>query len=205
MTNRGRPPLVSDEEILDAALAMFAAVGFPAMSVRALNAALGLSHETVSKRFGPKDELFRAAVQLGASRFIEDFDHEFAMAGATTDLEMLRATLRAFMVAVARHHALGELLHHASIDATHRSTIIGKTGLADRIATTAALLDRLRRSNTIRTTGIRELWFLAQGAAAPLHFRSLASMFDPFDGPLDDAHHIDRMVDVIVRGLLASS
>jgi len=35
------------------------------MSVRALNAELGLSHETISKRFGPKLNLFRAAVDYG--------------------------------------------------------------------------------------------------------------------------------------------
>lgn len=201
MTNRGRPPLVSDEKILDAALASFATIGYQAMSVRALNAELGLSHETISKRFGPKDQLFRAAVQHGAASFIEDFDRELATAAATTDLDMLRATLRAFMMAVSRHHALGDLLHHDSIDLAQRTTIIDQTGLADRIASTAELLERLQRSGTIRRTGIRELWFLAHGAAAPLHFGSLAAMFDPFDGPLDTAQHIERMTDTIVRGL----
>lgn len=201
MTSRGRPPLVSDERILDAALASFAAVGYAAMSVRALNAELGLSHETVTKRFGPKDRLFLAAVQHGANRFIADYDRELSLAAPSADLGMLRATLRAFMVAVSRHHALGELLHHGSIDEDRRSMIIEQTGLADRISDAAQLLDRLHRAGTIGRTGVRDLWFLAQGAAAPVHFRSLAAMFDLFDGPLDVEHHIDRMVDTIIRGV----
>ena len=201
MTNRGRPPLVSDEKILDAALAAFAAAGYEAMSVRALNANLGLSHETVSKRFGPKEQLFRAAVQHGTNQFIDDYDRELSLAAPATDLDVLRATLRAFMLASSRHHALGDLLHHDSIDDAHRSAIIGQTGFADRIASTAGLLERLHRAGVIRATRIRELWFLAHGAAAPLLFTSLSAMFDPFDGPLDAAQHVERMADLIIRGI----
>lgn len=204
MTNRGRPPLVTDEKILDTALATFAAVGYSAMSVRALNAELGLSHETVSQRFGPKDQLFRAAVHYGTSRFIEDFDRELNHSKPANDLDALKATLRAFMMATSRHHALGDLLHHESIDGSQRSVIIGQTGLADRITTAVTLLRRLHRAGTIRKTGLRELWFLAQGAAAPLHFRALSAMFDPFDGALDEGRHIDRMTNTIIRGIRTS-
>lgn len=203
MTTRGRPALVSDETILDRALAAFAAAGYAAMSVRALNAELGLSHETVSKRFGPKDELFRAAVQHGVNQFIEDLDRELARARPTDDLELLRATLRAFMVAVSRHPTLGELLHHPSIDEAHRAAITDNAGLADRIVQTAALLHRLRDAGTIRDTQLREVWFLTQGAVTPLHFRALSEMFDPFDGPIDAEQHLDRMTDAIIRGMRA--
>jgi len=202
MSSRGRPPLVRDEVILDRALAAFAAVGYDAMSVRALNAELGLSKETVSKRFGPKHELFEAAVRHGFRILMDDFDREIARLAPADDIARLRATVRAFMVAVSRHPTLGDLLHHDSIDESHRLVLLGETGLADRIVDTVGLLARLHDAGIIRQTKIRELWFLAQGAVAPLHFRRLAQMFDLFDGPLVEEDLLDRMTDAIMRTML---
>ncbi|MSZ89462.1 MAG: TetR family transcriptional regulator [Actinobacteria bacterium] len=204
MSNRGRPPLISDEAILEGALSAFAASGFSAMSVRALNADLGLSHETISKRFGPKIELFRAAVGFGVAQFVADFDNEMRAtgdSGSTDDLVVLRRSVRALMVAMSRNHALGELLHHGGIDESERVVLLGGSGLGDRLAERVALLDRLHAAGIIRETRIRDLWFLAQGAVAPLHFRELSKTFDPFDGPIEADEHIDRMTGAIMRSM----
>lgn len=203
MTNRGRPPLLSDEAILKKALQAFASGGFEAMSVRALNANLGLSHETVSQRFGTKSELFFAAVNYGFQLFINDFNDELTRNDPTSDLEQLRALLRAFMFSTSRHPTLGELLHHMAIDEEQRNVIIGKTGLADQLMNAAQLLLRLKSDGVIRDIQLRELWFMAQSAAAPIHFSNVSQMFDFFDGPLDPDEHINRITDTIMRGLLA--
>jgi AcrR family transcriptional regulator len=203
MTNRGRPPLLSDEAILKKALQAFASGGFEAMSVRALNANLGLSHETVSQRFGTKSELFFAAVNYGFQLFINDFNDELTRNDPTSDLEQLRALLRAFMFSTSRHPTLGELLHHMAIDEEQRNVIIGKTGLADQLMNAAQLLLRLKSDGVIRDIQLRELWFMAQSAAAPIHFSNVSQMFDFFDGPLDPDEHINRITDIIMRGLLA--
>ena len=203
MTNRGRPPLLSDEAILKKALQAFASGGFEAMSVRALNANLGLSHETVSQRFGTKSELFLAAVNYGFQLFINDFNDELTRNNPTSDLEQLRALLRAFMFSTSRHPTLGELLHHVAIDEEQRNVIIGKTGLADQLMNAAELLRRLKSYGVIRDIQLRELWFMAQSAAAPIHFSNVSQMFDLFDGPLDPDEHINRITDTIMRGLLA--
>ena len=203
MTNRGRPPLLSDEAILKKALEAFASGGFEAMSVRALNANLGLSHETVSQRFGTKSELFLAAVNYGFQLFINDFNDELTRNNPTSDLEQLRALLRAFMFSTSRHPTLGELLHHLAIDEEQRNVIIGKTGLADQLLNAAELLRRLKSDGVIRDIQLRELWFMAQSAAAPIHFSNVSQMFDLFDGPLDPDEHINRITDTIMRGLLA--
>ena len=203
MTNRGRPPLLSDEAILKKALEAFASGGFEAMSVRALNANLGLSHETVSQRFGTKSELFLAAVNYGFQLFINDFNDELTRNDPTSDLEQLRALLRAFMSSTSRHPTLGELLHHVAIDEEQRNVIIGKTGLADQLMNAAELLRRLKSDGVIRDIQLRELWFMAQSAAAPIHFSNVSQMFDLFDGPLDPDEHINRITDTIMRGLLA--
>lgn len=202
MTNRGRPPLLSDEAILKKALEAFASGGFEAMSVRALNANLGLSHETVSQRFGTKSELFLAAVNYGFQLFINDFNDELTRNNPTSDLEQLRALLRAFMFSTSRHPTLGELLHHVAIDEEQRNVIIGKTGLADQLMNAAELLRRLKSDGVIREIQLRELWFMAQSAAAPIHFSNVSQMFDFFDGPLEPDEHINRVTDIIMRGLL---
>ena len=198
MPGRGRPPLRSDDTILEAALRAFAAGGYEATSVRALNAELGLSHETITQRFGTKAELYRAAVSHGLHQFVTELDHQIESSAPTSDLELLRATVRAFMVAMSQHPTLGELLHHAGFGETEREVIMSEIGLSDRMVGVASLLQRLRAAGSIREINLRDLWFLAQGAAAPLHFPALAAMFDPVDGPLDPDHHIDRMVDLIV-------
>lgn len=201
MSRRGRPPLRSDETILEAALQAFATLGYAATSVRALNAELGLSHETITQRFGSKAELYRAAVTHGLQRFVTEFDHEIAVRAPNGDLELLRATVRAFMIATSHHPALGELLHHDGIDSAERHVLVAEIGLNDRMVEVAALLQRLRAAALIRDVALREFWFLAEVGAAPLHFRALAAMFDPIDGPLDPERHIERMVGFIMHAL----
>jgi len=74
-------------------------------------------------------------------------------------------------------------------------------GLAERMLEVAGLLHRLQSESLIRDVQLREIWFLAQGATAPLHFDALAQMFDPIDGPVDREQHIERMTDAIMRGM----
>ena len=201
MSNRGRPPLLSDEAILEGALSAFAASGFSAMSVRALNADLGLSHETISKRFGPKIELFRAVVVYGVGRFVTDFDNELSDGEFGDDLERLRATIGAFMVAMSRNPTLGDLVHQEGIDDAERERLLIRSGFGDRLSDAVAMLDRLLAAGIIRETRIRELWFLIEGAVVPLHSPAMAKMFDPFDGPVDDDELMVRMTGAIMRSM----
>lgn len=201
MPRRGRPPLRSDDTILDAALRDFATLGYDATSVRALNAELGLSHETITQRFGTKEELFRAAVTHGVHRFVAEFDRELASATPTDDLEHLRATIRAFIIAMSHHPTLGELIHHQGIGDAEREVLMTDIGLSDRLVAAWRLLRRLSAAGLIRHVDLREFWFLVQGGAGPLHFEQLARMFDPVDGPLDREQHIERTTDMIVRAM----
>ena len=203
--SRGRPPLYSDEAILKAAFAAFAASGFDAMSVRALNAELGLSHETISKRFGPKLNLFRVAVDYGVGLLIIDLDSELRKVPSGDDLARLQNLVRAFIVATSRNPTLGELLLHEGMDESERARLVSESGLNDRIAEFVGLLRRLHAAGVIRETRMRELWFLLQGAAAPLHFEEFSSMFDPIDGPVEADELIDRMTAAIMRSMGADA
>lgn len=201
MPRRGRPPLRSDDTILDVALRDFATLGYDATSVRALNAELGLSHETITQRFGTKEALFRAAVSHGVHRFVAEFDRELESATPADDLERLRATIRAFIVAMSHHPTLGELIHHQGIGDAEREVLMTDIGLSDRLLAVSTLLQRLRADGLIRDIDLREFWFLVQGGAGPLHFEQLARMFDPVDGPLERERHIERTTDMIVRAV----
>lgn len=203
MPRRGRPPLRSDDTILDAALRDFAALGYDATSVRALNAELGLSHETITQRFGTKAELFRAAVNHGLHRFVAEFDRELASQTPADDLELMRATIRAFIIVMSHHPALGELIHHQGIGDAEREVLMADIGLGDRLLAASRLLHRLHAAGLIRHVDLREFWFLVQGGAGPLHFDRLAAMFDPVDGPLDRDRHVERTTDMIIRALRA--
>jgi hypothetical protein len=63
------------------------------------------------------------------------------------------------------------------------------------------VLRRRHTAGVIRKTTLRERWFLAQGAAAPLPFHALAQMLDPIDGPMDRDQDTDRMTDAIMRSM----
>lgn len=201
MPNRGRPPLLSDEVILEAAFAAFAANGYAAMSVRALNADLGLSHETITKRFGPKIDLYRAAVSYGVGLLVADFDRVLKETEPVDDLARLRGTIRAFMVAASNHPTMGDLLHHEGIGGSERTLLIEQSGLGDRLAEAVSLIQRLHAAGVIRETKIREFWFLCQAAVAPLRSPAMAKMFDPFDGPVDPDELLSRMTDAIMRSM----
>ena len=205
MGTRGRPPLQSDETILEAALTAFAASGYSATSVRALNAELELSHETITKRFGSKTELYKAAVNYGLLAFVAEFDREIAVCEPINDLERLRSIVRAFMIAASHHPTLGELLHHEGIGTAERDVLMTEIGLGELMLDVANLMRRLNDDGVIQEMPLRDLWFLIQGSAAPLHFHGLTEMFDPIDGPIDRDRYIERMTDAIMRSMRIDS
>lgn len=199
---RGRPPIRTDEEILRAALRAFAAVGFEAMSVRALNAELGLSHETISQRLGSKQALYLAAADFG----IAEFFATIAEARATEpddldDIDELRATIRSFLAAASQHPEIGRLVNQEGLEANERLDHLVANAFEPGAQVLVALIERLVDRGEIRPTTARELFFLGQAAAAPFNLPQLSAAFDAIDGPLDPEAHIDRMTDVIMRGI----
>ena len=215
---RGRPRIRQDAEILDAALKAFAAQGYDAMSLRALNADLGLSHGTISQRFGSKERLYFAAVDLGFATFVEDIDqrrrhllagHEGAddrgsegTGNHGDDLGELRATIRAFLGAALLRPELGRLMNQEGLQQTRRLDHIVGLVILPMLETVGILLDRLHANGRIRPVTARALFFLVtHGAEAPYTLAALSAAFDPVDGPLDPERHADDMTDLIMRGI----
>jgi AcrR family transcriptional regulator len=203
---RGRPRIRQDAEILDVALQAFAAQGYEAMSLRMLNARLGLSHGTISQRFGTKERLYFAAVDLGFLRFVEDIDrrrqHLLAAVEPHDDLDDLRATIRAFLGAAQLRPELGRLMNQEGLQATPRLRYIVDNIIVPMFGIIGELLDRLRTAGRIRPVTARGLFFLVgHGAEAPYTLTALSEVFDVIDGPLDPERHADDMTDLIMRGI----
>lgn len=201
--SKGRPRTVSDEVILRAAFTAFAAAGYDAMSVRRLNAGLGLSHETVRQRFGAKRDLYRAAVDHGVARFYALLDEERAtLPGAASDLEELRFTTRAFIVASLRVPELGNLINHEVAQSGERLEYIFSSGFVPGIVRFGELLDRLAAADVIYPLTIRDAFFLVDAGISPYSQVGLSRAFDSICGPLDERTHIDDFLDFIFRALV---
>ncbi len=200
---RGRPRIRQDAEILEAALRSFAAHGYDGMSVRSLNAELGLSHGTVSQRFRSKEQLWFAAIDHGFATFRAEIDRERSAPPAPTDdLDALRRAVRAFLRAAARRPELGRLMNQEGLERTPRLDHIVATVLVPAFDDLGDLVARLVRTGTIRPVTARSLFFLvAHGAEAPFTLTALSGAFDVLDGPLDGDAHVDAVTDLIVRGL----
>ena len=203
---RGRPRIRQDDEILDAALQAFAAQGFDAMSLRSLNAQLGLSHGTISQRFGTKERLFFAAVDHGFATFLGDLEGRrqavLADYEAPDDLAELRATVRGFLGTAMLHPEFGRLMNQEGLHQTVRLAYIVEHVMVPMFASVGGQLERLRSSGRIRPVTARALFFLvAHGAEAPYTLTALSGAFDVLDGPLNPDRHADDMTDLIMRGI----
>lgn len=204
---RGRPRIRQDDEILDAALQAFAAQGYDAMSLRSLNAQLGLSHGTISQRFGTKQRLYFAAVDRGFATFLADIDERrqaaLAAAPVRDDLVELRATIRSFLGAAVHRPEIGRLMNQEGLYATPRLEYILERVLVPWLAGFGGQLDRLRAAGRVRPITSRTVFFLvSHGAEAPFTLTALSDAFDPIDGPLDPDRHADDVTDLILRGIL---
>ncbi len=199
---RGRPRLRSDDVILAAALKAFAEAGFQAMSVRALSASLGLSHEAVGQRFGSKLDLFHATIEYGMTQLhasLEAAVHEPAV--PVNDLALLRELLRAFMIGATANPELGRIINQESLTASERLDFIVERAVEPGVRPLQELLTRLADDGHIRRTTAREVFFLAQAGAAPFTLVGLSSAFDNVDGPFHAEGHIEQVADLIVGGL----
>ncbi len=111
----GRPPGDTGDRtrgaILDAALEMFATVGFDAMSVRELTRQLGVSHNLVHHHFGTKEELWRAAIDHGMGPAAEDWAALLDRSvGSPRSPEVLREVIEGGVALLAERPQLARIL-----------------------------------------------------------------------------------------------
>jgi AcrR family transcriptional regulator len=203
MRERGRPKILQDHEILDAALKGFAELGYEGISLRTLSTKLGLSHSAVGQRYGTKDNLFRHAVAAEFERFFNALSAARATWSAELDdLEELRSFVHSFLTAAASFPALGQLMNREGVERSSRLDFIFETVIVPQIRPLIELLDRLRATQQIYPIPTRSLFFLvAHGAEAPFTLRGFSAEFNPYDGELDVDQHIEVMTDFVMRAI----
>jgi AcrR family transcriptional regulator len=198
----GRPRVVDDAEILDAAVTAFAENGFDAVSVRALSTRLGLSHGAVHQRYRSKEELWRASIEHAFTAVTDAVEPLLREPHAGDDLARLRAVISAFLRASAAHPELVQLMNQEGTKASDRLDHLARSVIDRNLAPIMALAGDLATAGLIRPISARSLLFLvAHGAAAPFTLKGLSAHFDRWDGPLDVDAHIDEMTDLVMRAL----
>jgi AcrR family transcriptional regulator len=200
---RGRPRIRDDDDILRAALHAFAEHGYDGMSLRTLNAEMGLSRGTINQRFRSKEQLWYAAVDHEFRHLIDDLNAELEQrAVPDDDLSRLREGIRAFLIASVRRPELVRLMNQEGLHSTSRLDHIMTSFTLPTLTPVWHALNRLADAGVVRRMPARTLLFLvAHGAAAPFTLGPLSDRFDPVDGPLDPVDHIELVTDIIVSGL----
>lgn len=204
LPSRGRPRLVDDDAVLDAALAAFAEAGYEGMSMRSLNRTLGLSHATVNQRYGSKESLYDAAIEHGFRGLIADLNAIVGAEDAPNDpLDELRLRFRAFLVASARRPDIGRLMNNEGLHRSRRLDRIFQRFVEPAMRRTTELMQRLEEDGRIVPVSERLIFFtLTQGGAMPFTLRGLSTQFDARSGRLDPDAHARESADFLVRGLL---
>jgi len=205
MSERGRPKILQDGEILYAALTAFAEQGYEGVSMRTLSRDLGLSHSAIGQRFATKDNLYRQSIHAEFDRFFEALGRARShWPESLDDIDELKALIHSFLMASIEFPALGQLMNREGAEPSERLDFIVTTVIRPQIAPLLGLLERLRASNQIRPVSTRTLFFLvAHGAEAPFTLRAFSATFDETDGPLDPVAHVDETTELIMRAITA--
>jgi AcrR family transcriptional regulator len=194
---RGRPRTedspASRDEILLAALSSFATRGYEGTSVRELNQELGVSHNLINRRFGSKEQLWRATVD----RWIGEVVAELAAAisdNVGDPLDVLRRLIVRFIEINARRPEIARLMSiESSIDGPRLRYLFDRfIGPWNEAA--ERLTHELTAAGRIRALPPGTLFFLvAHGATGMAAQRPLAKMLgvaDPTDPELAHTHAV---------------
>ncbi|WP_448003181.1 TetR/AcrR family transcriptional regulator [Agromyces bauzanensis] len=203
---RGRPRKedepVSNEQIFVAALHAFAVYGYEGVSLRTLNAQLGVSHNVLHQRCGSKADLWRAAVDHGFGGLIEEI---VATDDDTRDpLQRLRGIIREFVLANARRPDLLRLVNAEGSQRTERLDYLYENYLVMMETVIRPIVDDLVAQGRIRAVPWRTLFFLiTSGGVAIFSNEGLAGLIDDTDPqqPNRLREHADVVADIIVSGL----
>ncbi|MEM8937190.1 MAG: TetR family transcriptional regulator [Pseudomonadota bacterium] len=198
----GRPianaPAVTREQIIEAALDMFAMDGFEAMSIRALARGLGVSHSLIHHYFESKQALWEAGVDLAFStvteiayRLVDEIDERMKPA------EAARAFVRETVIFAARHPASIKIALDEGARGGPRLDYIYSNYFGPANARWRETVAQLSEDNSgLNPVDARALFFLtAIGAATPFFARHLADYFE--GGDLSDEKEIERHADVV--------
>lgn len=205
---RGRPRKdeepVSLDAIMAAVLHAFATVGYAGVSLRTLNAELGVSHNLLYSRFGSKAQLWRAAVDWGFGGVVSAVEEADDPAGDPMD--RLRGIIRAFVVINGERPDLLRLVNIEGSQETDRLDYLFENymrGLSSRVQ---AIVDELAADGRMRRVSWRSLFFvITAGGSAMFSSEALARRVASGDprSKKQIHDHADFLADLVIEGLRA--
>ncbi len=198
----GRPPsgapVPPSEQILERGLEAFAELGYEAVSVRQLNARLGMGHTFIHDRFGSKKAFWMAVVDHA----IDHITQEVAMAlgrDGEDDVARLIAGVRAFHQAAGHHPHLTRLVDYEAARESPRLEYLYRL-MAPLNDAARPLFERLVRQGKVRDVP----WYLFHFAVTkPLAMYSQAPLARLFGRPEDADDHA-LMSQLVLNGLLCA-
>jgi TetR/AcrR family transcriptional regulator len=199
----------SRAEILEAALELFGAVGYDAMSVRELTRRLGVSHSLVHHYFNSKAELWRAAIDHGFGTVAAELADALRAAPPSGVLAALRQAMVVFLTVTARFPANGHIIVREGALGGPRLDYIYEHYVRPNLEPVQALLRQAQRAGDVRRdVDMRTLFFLlTDGGAGPYTSRALATRLggrDPLRADVIRAH-AETVADVLMRGISTSA
>jgi AcrR family transcriptional regulator len=180
---RGRPrsgtsDVVHREKVLEAALDVFADLGFEGTSVLKLGRQLGVSHSLLHARFGSKRELWQAVVDHCLEQLRARSEAALRDLGPdATPTERFRAATNAFLVALAGTPSLLKLMNYEGARSSDRLAYIADGFLASGFGDFRRSLEEGIETGEFRRDVSPATVFLliCHGGGAYLCLRSLGS------------------------------
>lgn len=195
--------LVPEAEVLHAALTAFSRHGFEGVSLRSLNAELNVSHNMLTKRYGSKEALWKAAVDDACARLTEALDAEDP---AGPPFDRLHGMITAFVEAAAHQPDLLRLVNSETTHDSDRVAHLWSRHIEPTITRFAPLYAQLVDDGTLRDVPLPTVYFMiTAGGTAPWANPALsARLGHPPDSAAAIRTHARHVADLILNGLRTS-
>jgi TetR/AcrR family transcriptional regulator len=204
---RGRPPKHSEfapaDKVMAAAIEAFSVHGYHGVSLRTVNAELGVSRNLLYQRFGSKAELWRAAVDWAFRPLVDSVttaDDETA-----DPMIRLRMMIRNFIEYSAPKPYLARLVTVESASATDRIEYLYRNYIEPVQARFGPVFDLLREQGRIKNIPTSLFYFqLTSGGLAPFGQIGLVSLMSPELASLDDTKvrlYEENVAEVLLNGI----
>jgi AcrR family transcriptional regulator len=186
------------EQVLERGLEAFAELGYQAVSVRQLNARLGMGHTFIHDRFGSKEAFWTAVVDHAIEQIAREVRTALEADGQD-DAARLASAVRAFHRAAARHPHLTRLIdYEAARESPRLEYLYGLIApLNDAVR---PLFERLVRQGQLRDVPWYLFHFAVTKPAAMYSQTPLARLF----GRPDDADDHALMSTLVLNGLMCA-
>jgi TetR/AcrR family transcriptional regulator len=204
---RGRPRKDAEfapaEKAMAAAIEAFSVHGYNGVSLRNVNAELGVSRNLLYQRFGSKAELWRAAVDWAFRPLVEylaDSDDESA-----DPMIRLRVLIRSFIEYSATRPYLARLVTVEGAAATDRMEYLYQNYIRPVQTRFLPVFALLRQQGRIKNIPTEIFYFLlTSGGTAPFGQIGLVSLMSPGLSSLDDGKvrlYAENVAEMLLNGM----